>query len=72
MSQDVILEPKPSFCTKDVPYKIREHSLTVRVLIHGWHARILARVFVARSEDRAGVAGFTRVVPGKGGREIQI
>ena len=33
-------------------------SLTVRFLIHGRHARILARVFGVRSEDRGGGGGW--------------
>ena len=42
-------------------------QLTARFLIHGRHARILARVFGVRSEDRGGGG---RGGPGGGKREI--
>ena len=53
---------KKAFKKSLISYSIFSYSppkkgRTVRFLIHGQHARILARIFGIRSEDRVGVVG---------------
>ena len=63
------LEEKSRKTTRKKLEKNPENPITAGFLIHGRHARILARVFGVRSEDRGGVWGGGGE---GGGREIQF